>query len=60
MRYKNPVLKNLENSKVTLEMVTRMVNNKNIQTEDLKKSLERVIKSIDDSLDMVGREYETR
>ena len=60
MRYKNPVLKNLENSKVTLEMVTRMVNNKNIQTEDLKKSLDRVIKSINDSLDMVGREYETR
>ena len=60
MRYKNPVLKNLENSKVTLEMVIRMVNNKNIKTEDLKKSLDRVIKSIDDSLDMVGREYETR
>jgi len=60
MRYKTTVSKNLENVQITLESTKRMLTNRSIQSEDVIKNLERVLKAIENSIDLVGREQETR
>lgn len=60
MRYKTTVAKNLENVKITLDSTKRMLTNRAIQSEDVIKNLERVLSAIENSIDLIGREQETR
>lgn len=60
MKYKTLISKNLENVKITLDSTSRMLENRAVKSEDVVKSLKRVIGIVENSLDLVGREHETR
>jgi len=60
MRYKNPVAKNLESAKNTMDMTIRLLDNNNISIEDVKSNLARVLKFVNGAIDLVDKEEETR
>jgi len=60
MRYKSPVSKHLENIQNIIESTKRMLTNRSIQSEDVIKNLERVLKAVESSINLVDREQETR
>lgn len=60
MRYKTPVLKNLDSAKNTMDMTVRLLQNNNINSAEMILTLNRVLKYIESAINLVDKEEETR